>query len=995
MFGARASVALALACALLPAVPRPVAADAPVPLDYKAYDSWNRIVTPKLSDDGRKLAYALTPQDGDPTLVVRDLDSGAERREPRGNTPAFAGGSRFVVFTHVALKKDVDAAKKAKKLPAQQPKNGVGILDLDAPKPAEIVDDVKSFAVAKNGGATIAYRAEPSPAPSGSPAPSSSASPVASAKPSAPPRGEPSPPAVAPGSPAPSAGPSTVPAPSASPSASPAPKADKTKETGAALTIRDLASAKRVTAPDATDFAVSDDDRFVAYATETKNGKNDGLHVYDVAQGKTVDVMTGEGRYRNLAISRDGTTLAFLSDVATFKDDVPHDAAYVVDLRAPKLAATKAIDAGTAGLPASTTPNANGKLTFSRDGKHLFLGTAAAPTPLPSGTPTPTAVDLWTSHDDTLQSQQKHDADLERKRTYLAAYDVATARFAQLGSATLRDVTAGDNGDVALGEDDRRYRRATSWLGESYVDAYAVSLADGRRTLLARHAPVAEMSPGGRYGLVWDEGTKHWAAVRVADRKRVELAAHAGVAFHLTDDDHPAPPQPYGNGGWLAGDRGVLLYDQYDVWLANPDTGAATNLTGGAGRRTRTVYSPVNPDPDATAFPADKPILLSLIDTRDYSSGYARVEPGGGVPSTLFKAPEVVYGMRNVFNGGLHDYTQAPLVAKHADRYVFARESFRNFRNLWATDSSFKQLTKVTDANPQQSKYRWGTERLIDYKSADGTPLRAVMLVPDGLKPDKKAPLLVYFYETYASTFHSFYSPGPGTSPNFSRYVSNGYVVLLPDVHYRVGHPGKSAVDCIMPAVDAAIKTGYVDPQRLGIAGHSWAAYQINYMITQTHRFRAVEAGAAVDNMVSAYSGIRLESGVVREGQYEHGQSRIGAAPWDRPDLYLENSGLFHIKDITTPYLTVHNDLDGAVPQFQGIEFVTAMRRLGKEAYMFAFDGEEHGLRDREHQKYWTVHLDEWFDYWLKGAPRPAWMNGVDYLHRGERNVRPLYGETD
>jgi len=994
MFGARASVALALACALLPAVPRPVAADAPVPLDYKAYDGWNRILTPKLSDDGRRLAYALTPQDGDPTLVVRDLDSAAERREQRGNAPAFAAGARFVVFTHVALKKDVDAAKKAKKPVAEQPKNGVGILDLDAAKPAEIVDNVKSFAVAKNGGATIAYRAEPSPAPSGSPAPSSSASPVASARPSAPPRGEPTPPAVAPVTPAPGSA-SSAPAPSASPSSSPAPKADKTKETGAPLTIRDLAAGKRVTATDATDFAVSDDDRFVAYATETKNGKNDGLHVYDVAQAKTIDVLTGEGRYRNLAISRDGATLAFLSDVATFKDDVPHDAAYVVDLRAPKLAAVKAIDAGTTGLPANTTPNSNGTLTFARDGKHLFLGTAAAPTPMPSGTPAPTAVDLWSWHDDTLQSQQKHDADKDRKRTYLAAYDVATARFAQLGSPTLRDVTAGDTGDVALGQDDRAYHRATSWLGQNYVDMYAVSLADGRRTLLARHAPTAELSPGGRYGLTWDEATKHWAAVRVADRKRVELAPHAGVAFHQTDDDHPAPPPPYGNGGWLAGDRGVLLYDEFDVWLADPDTGAATNLTRGEGRKTRTVYSPVNPDIDATSFATGKPLLLSLIDTRDYSSGYARVAPGGGIPAVLFKAPEVVQGMRNVFNGGLHDYTMAPLAAKHADRYVFARESFRSYRNLWATDSSFRRLAKVTDANPQQAKYRWGTERLISYRSAGGTPLRAIMLVPDGLKPDKKAPMLTYFYETYASTFHSFYSPGPGTSPNFSRYVSNGYVVLLPDVHYRIGHPGKSALDCIMPAVDAAIRTGYVDPQRLGIAGHSWAAYQINYMITQTHRFRAVEAGAAVDDMISAYSGIRLESGVVREGQYERGQSRIGFTPWERPDLYLENSGLFHIKNITTPYLTVHNDLDGAVPQFQGIEFITAMRRLGKEAYMFAFDGEEHGLRDREHQKYWTVHLDEWFDHWLKGAPRPAWMNGVDYLHRGERNVRPLFGETD
>jgi dipeptidyl aminopeptidase/acylaminoacyl peptidase len=154
-----------------------------------------------------------------------------------------------------------------------------------------------------------------------------------------------------------------------------------------------------------------------------------------------------------------------------------------------------------------------------------------------------------------------------------------------------------------------------------------------------------------------------------------------------------------------------------------------------------------------------------------------------------------------------------------------------------------------------------------------------------------------------------------------------------------------------------------------------------------------VEAGAAVDDMISAYGGIRLESGVVRESQYEHGQSRIGATPWDRPDLYVENSGLFHIKNVTTPYLTVHNDGDTAVPQFQGIEFITAMRRLGKIAYLFSFDGEEHGITKRENQKYWTVHLDEWFDYWLKGGKRPSWFDGVPFLRRGERNVKALFGD--
>jgi dipeptidyl aminopeptidase/acylaminoacyl peptidase len=257
--------------------------------------------------------------------------------------------------------------------------------------------------------------------------------------------------------------------------------------------------------------------------------------------------------------------------------------------------------------------------------------------------------------------------------------------------------------------------------------------------------------------------------------------------------------------------------------------------------------------------------------------------------------------------------------------------------------------------------------------------------------------MLVYFYERFSDDYHAmpFTIPAPNTSPTLVRYVSNGYVVFVPDVAYRVGHPGESALDCILPGVDSVVKRGFVDPARIGIAGHSWAAYQIAYMITRTNRFRAAEAGAAVANMTSAYGGIRLESGVVREFQYEKTQSRIGATPWDRTDLYVENSALFHVRNVNTPYLTIANELDGAVPQSQGIEFFTALRRLGKEAYLFSFDGEDHNLKGREQQKYWTVHLDEFFDHFLRGKPTPDWMaHGVDFLHRGQRDVDgAFYGE--
>ncbi len=127
--------------------------------------------------------------------------------------------------------------------------------------------------------------------------------------------------------------------------------------------------------------------------------------------------------------------------------------------------------------------------------------------------------------------------------------------------------------------------------------------------------------------------------------------------------------------------------------------------------------------------------------------------------------------------------------------------------------------------------------------------------------------------------------------------------------------------------------------------------------------------------MISAYGGIRWGTGMSRAFQYEKTQSRIGAPPWDAPLQFIENSPIFWVKKVQTPYLTIHNDEDDAVPWYQGIEFITAMRRLGKEGYMFTYNGERHGLRNRDNMKHWTVHMDEFFDHYLLGKPRPEWMD--------------------
>jgi len=159
------------------------------PLDYTAYDGWNAIRAGVVSDDGKYLAYVLTPEDGDTTLVVRDLTTGAERREARGSAPTFADNGRYVVFTRLPLKVESDRATRDHVAPALQPKSDLGILDLQSSAPATYVLHVRSAVVAKRGGAVIAYRAEPAPSPSASP----SAAASAGAKPSAPATGEPHP----------------------------------------------------------------------------------------------------------------------------------------------------------------------------------------------------------------------------------------------------------------------------------------------------------------------------------------------------------------------------------------------------------------------------------------------------------------------------------------------------------------------------------------------------------------------------------------------------------------------------------------------------------------------------------------------------------------------------------------------------------------------------------------------------------------------------------
>lgn len=916
------------------------------PLTYEAYDSWRSIRGTALSRDGAWLIYALVPQDGDGDLVARDLRSGVEHRAPRGTDPVITADGKFVAFAVAPLKADVDKAKKDKKKPEEMPKAGLGIMDL-ATGAVKTFDRVKSFKVAEDGGAFIAWLAE-----------------APEKKPDA-----------------------------AKDAEKPDEKADggkkkkeKKKEPGTDLVVRELATGRDVTVSEVSEYAWNKPGTWLAYAVSSKTPGTDGAFTRRVADGATRSLIKGAGNYKGFAFDEKGVRLAFVSDRDAYGSVAPVFKLYLWESAAET--AAELVPAGFKNIPAGIAVSENGKLSFSKDGARLFLGVAPIPVAEPDDAPEPVKVDIWNWKDAYLQPMQKARAEEEQKRTFTAVVHLAgkgkkaAAGFVPLGAPDLPEVILSDDGGSALGVSDLPYRQLISW-DRGYADFYLLGIRDGVRKKILERSPFApSFSPAAGYLVYFGDADKSYRAYRISDGRTFNLTAGLGVPLTDEEWDRPSEPEPYGVAGWTEGDKSVLVYDRYDIWEVRPDGTGARMITAGEGRKHGIVFRYAGFDPEEKAVPLGRPLVLTATDEGSKASGIYRVtlaadtKPGAPAPA----APEKLFTL---------DKQCGDLIkAKNAETYVFTLQRFDEFPDLWTSGPGFADMKRASAANPQQASYIWGRAELIDYVNADGRTLRATLIKPENFDPSRKYPLLVYIYEKLTDELHRYVPPAPGTSVNFSRYVSNGYVILMPDIVYETGYPGACALKCVVPAVHEILRRGFIDPKRIGIQGHSWGGYQISYLITRTDIFAAVEAGASVVDMTSAYGGIRWGSGSSRAWQYEKAQSRIGGTPWTRSLQFIENSPLFWVEEVRTPYLTIHNDEDDAVPWYQGIEFFTALRRLGKEAYMFNFVGEKHGLRERPNQKYWTVHLDEFFDHFLKGAPRPEWMDkGVTYLERGKRDV--------
>ncbi|MBL9204387.1 MAG: S9 family peptidase [Opitutaceae bacterium] len=924
------------------------------PLTHQDFDAWRSITAPTLSRDGRWLAYAYMPLEGDGEVVVRELATQREHRIPIGSLPPppvtsaahnperpaprreptvlFTSDHRFVVATLFPTLAERREARIRRGVPA--PAEGVVIFNLGS-LTSERIDGVKQFQVPSRGGPWIATLAQTAPPPE----------------------------------------------------AAPAGGAAGTGQ-GTELRLRHLGTGapdnEERTLTGVTEFSFARDGRTLVYVATSATPAQNG--VFALTPGSTtapIPLLTGPGRSRRITWDRKQTGLVFLTEKSGEGASPPTWSLYQWNRSDPT--ARERISSTTPGLPPGFVLSGEHAPLYSFTGDSLQVFTTPAPPP-----PAPAvkdrddeervSADLWHWQDDFLQPMQQQRAEQDRIRAYAARFDLVTGQLSQVGDVTLPLVAFASDANAAFGRDDRPYRRRSDYEGPLH-DLLVVNPATGERRAIEQglsDAAGTQWSPDGRWLAYYFQ--RNWFAVEARTGRRVALTQGIDARFDYELSDLPRDPVSNGNAGWTSDSSSFLAYDRYDLWQLFPDGRAPRNVTRGLGRATRTalrvqIVSHREPEDDRQGIDPREPLFLRGESELTRATGYFRIAFASDEPPG-----------RLLWDDRAFQWVGR---AAEADVLLLTASRFDRFPDLHVTTSAFGPPQLVSQGDAQRAPFLWGTAELRRYRNLDGVELPAALFKPANFDPTKKYPLIVYLYERLSQTVHSFIPPVPATTVNPSFYTSNGYAVLMPDIAYRVGEPGPSALACVMPALEEVVREGWVDEGAIGLQGHSWGGYQTAYLVTQTSRFRAAAAGAVVGNMSSAYSGISIGSGRARQYKYESEQSRIGHPVYTNPLPYVENSPVFFADRVRTPLLLLHNDGDDTVPWEQGVELFLALRRAGKEVYLFNYHHEFHGLRRRADQRDYAKRLSGFFDHLLKGAPRPEWMErGIPFLERDSEKVR-------
>jgi dienelactone hydrolase len=962
-FSARYALRLPLMIAIIGIIALSVTfgAETKKPATFADYGKWETLSPAGdyggFSPDGRWIVYAINRSNGVNELRVAKIADGKTEIAAFGAQPAFSSDSKWIAYSIGLSEAERDKLRKAKK----QVQNKLGLMNLETGETSTF-DGIQSFAFSSDGASLVMQRYRPE-RPSGG-------------------NGE---------------------------------------ETGATLILRNLASALDTTFGNVSQYAWQDKENshLLAMTISAEDKSGNGVHLFDPENSVLRVLDSSSSIYTGLAWRRDSADLAVLRESI---DESKEGATHVV-LSWTGISGNERHHAydptADSTFPDGMRTVPFQPLSWSEDGKVLFLGIAnwediIAPSKETEGEKEerqeekkekdaeesakdePASVEIWHWKDVYVMPWQKVHADQDRQRNLLAAWHLDSGKFVQLGQDLIDErVTPIPNTNLAYVAEWSKYAMERS-IGRPAADIYLQDITTGERTMVKEciNDRYMQVSPGGKYLLFMQDG--HFWTIDVATRVITNITASAPVSFidmesDLTTKMYPDRLQkpPFGVEGWTKSDAEVLLYDKYDMWQVAADGSGAKRLTDGATEEVRHRLIRLDEaaggmwwrrrafsrSADEEWVDLSKPVYMSLYGEWTKKSGYARIEPGGDVS-------RLVWLDKNV--GSLAK-------AKETEAYRYIVQDYDDSPDIFVGGADLNGAKQITTTNPFQSDYAWGRSELIEYVTDKGRRLQGALFYPAGYEAGKKYPMIVYNYELLSQNVHRYVVPSDRSYYNISVFTSQGYFVLEPDIVFRIRQPGWSVVECITAGVKMVTGMGVVDPERIGIVGHSMGGYNTSFVATHTNGiFAAAVAGAPITDLVSYYGDHHWGTGIAETDHIETGQERMEVALYEDFQAYVDNSAVYNVHNMTTPLLLEHGDSDGIIAWYQSIMLYNIARRAKKNIVMLGYIGADHGLRKKENQRDYQHRILAWFGHYLKGEPAEDWITeGKSFLER-EAEVKRL-----
>lgn len=520
---------------------------------------------------------------------------------------------------------------------------------------------------------------------------------------------------------------------------------------------------------------------------------------------------------------------------------------------------------------------------------------------------------------------------------------------------------------------------------KNWPSVYLVNVKTGERETVANKEASKyselRLSPKGRFVIWFSHKDLQYHSYEISTKVTRVITKNEPIDIYDEVEYKKARIGCFGIAGWIEEENSVVVYDEFDLWEIDlQGKRPAINLTHNYGKNNGVILGVVSPNYNDN-FHTDQTLLLSAFNPENKECGFSLL---------MLKERSVTKAKMEACNmyiaRGVSSKGPIPLKAKNINRYLIIKMTASQAPNLFITDD-FKVYSVVSNIQ-LYSKYNWLTAQLIKYPMLNGGTGTAILYRPQNFDSTKRYPIIFNFYEHRSDELHEFLRPDlTAHNINIPVFVSNNYLVCVPDVSSWPGHRGEGTYNCIVGAAQYMSTFRWVDSTRMAIQGHSYGGFQTNYLVTHSTLFAAACEMAGTSNSVSSFNYINFDGNY--RGQhfetYSQGAAQgLGVTPWVNPNAYINESAVFAADKAKTPLLMAHCRKDNQVPFEQAIELYTSLKRAQKAVWFLEYDNSDHQLINYEDQKDFTIRLFQFFDHYLKHKPAPSWMTrGVPAYLKG------------